>query len=406
MISIDIKKYGDFAEVYFECVFRMLFHKHPYKDKDMKHKFRDGELLRSMIDSMIKCNPNNELQLDPSMTDINGAIRPAVIRDNSRKIILASPEDMRDVVISLEHSSTWRAIDDARDNLLEIFKANAYNSMRDIVPSQYLDPSDKNNKDLQVQIWNSAKKYKKRISLLIVEILNLWSCPYCNRDFINSREDSAGAQLDHFINEANYPYFCVSLYNLIPCCGNCNRLKSSTSSLKLISPLENSASFESAIKIRYYTRPVQVEGSSGLDKDIHMSNIQVAVESVGPDAERYKANIRTCKLQSVYEFHEEDAATYIALMDKYPKSRIREIAMQLARKSLSSQTLNILADEKIDHNSDEYDAAQNELNRNIALEVRALEKALFLKDTMEEGRHGEKPLSKFYQDLYEKHRRK
>lgn len=61
----------------------------------------------------------------------------------------------------------------------------------------------------------------------IVKNSGLTVCPYCNRDYINYRaEDISGAQLDHFFSKIYYPIFAVCLYNLVPVCGNCNRVKS------------------------------------------------------------------------------------------------------------------------------------------------------------------------------------
>ena len=50
-------------------------------------------------------------------------------------------------------------------------------------------------------------------------------CPYCNRSYINSRERNLGAELDHFYNKKDYPMFAISLYNFIPSCSTCNKLK-------------------------------------------------------------------------------------------------------------------------------------------------------------------------------------
>lgn len=55
-------------------------------------------------------------------------------------------------------------------------------------------------------------------------------CPYCNRNYIDvikATDDSfhSTIELDHFFNKADYPMLAVSLYNLIPVCPACNRLK-------------------------------------------------------------------------------------------------------------------------------------------------------------------------------------
>lgn len=69
---------------------------------------------------------------------------------------------------------------------------------------------------------------------IIYKIANSKTCPYCNRNFVNMVEvQNAGItysykstfELDHFYNKSDYPMLAVSLYNLIPVCPSCNRIK-------------------------------------------------------------------------------------------------------------------------------------------------------------------------------------
>ncbi|WP_428739757.1 hypothetical protein [Sulfurimonas sp.] len=63
-----------------------------------------------------------------------------------------------------------------------------------------------------------------------IKDLDITVCPYCNRNYIqNFRKHNsleATAQLDHFFDKKTYPYFAVSIYNLIPSCQTCNQRKS------------------------------------------------------------------------------------------------------------------------------------------------------------------------------------
>lgn len=45
-------------------------------------------------------------------------------------------------------------------------------------------------------------------------------CPYCG--------NGAPRQFDHYLPKAKYPEFSVHAYNLVPCCGTCNGIKSET----------------------------------------------------------------------------------------------------------------------------------------------------------------------------------
>lgn len=63
--------------------------------------------------------------------------------------------------------------------------------------------------------------------------LNVKSCPYCNMSYTlfaeNGKSYSQMAtkfQFDHFYGKEKYPFFSMSLYNLIPSCAICNQKKS------------------------------------------------------------------------------------------------------------------------------------------------------------------------------------
>jgi hypothetical protein len=54
-------------------------------------------------------------------------------------------------------------------------------------------------------------------------------CPYCNRNYTFTVGDQSGVtrpELDHFLSRSSNLYLSYSLYNLVPSCSSCNRLKS------------------------------------------------------------------------------------------------------------------------------------------------------------------------------------
>jgi len=60
--------------------------------------------------------------------------------------------------------------------------------------------------------------------------LKVNTCPYCNRHYTFTIEDMNSGenfrpQFDHFYPKSDYPYLALSLYNLIPCCADCNQKK-------------------------------------------------------------------------------------------------------------------------------------------------------------------------------------
>lgn len=57
--------------------------------------------------------------------------------------------------------------------------------------------------------------------------LNINTCPYCNRNYINTVIDKKGKKIirptfDHFFPQKAHPFLALSFYNLIPSCYFCN----------------------------------------------------------------------------------------------------------------------------------------------------------------------------------------
>lgn len=78
----------------------------------------------------------------------------------------------------------------------------------------------------------------------LVQTHELRICPYCHTSHLNFHVDSTKdirPPLDHYYPRSRYPYLGVSLYNLIPCCYQCNSsVKSAKNPLhkKLTHPFE------------------------------------------------------------------------------------------------------------------------------------------------------------------------
>lgn len=59
----------------------------------------------------------------------------------------------------------------------------------------------------------------------LIFMTGLRVCPYCNRQYITPVYTKGGkirADLDHFLPKSEYPYFSMSLQNLVPSCKFCN----------------------------------------------------------------------------------------------------------------------------------------------------------------------------------------
>lgn len=67
-----------------------------------------------------------------------------------------------------------------------------------------------------------------RYAMSIIEDLNVQVCPYCNCQYtttVSSKKKKIRPQLDHYKCKSKYPFFAVTLRNLIPSCPICNQRK-------------------------------------------------------------------------------------------------------------------------------------------------------------------------------------
>lgn len=163
------------------------------------------------------------------------------------------------------------------------------------------------------KIRNSQRNGKK-MSVRMVNELGITVCPYCNRDYINTRSDlNTGSQLDHFYCRSSYPFLAVSLYNLIPACGVCNLTKLNKTN-KLISPYD--------YKYEFYKTEFLCDESTG---EILWNKF---------DETEIRENVKVLKLKEAYKIHEDNEIKEILnKRNIYVKSQIDEILKVLNKET-------------------------------------------------------------------------
>lgn len=94
----------------------------------------------------------------------------------------------------------------------------------------------------------------------VAQKLNINTCPYCNRNYINTVIDKKGKHIirptfDHFFPQKYHPFLALSFYNLIPSCYYCNSSLKSSANVHIdthIHPykegFDNDATFQVLIK--------------------------------------------------------------------------------------------------------------------------------------------------------------
>lgn len=94
-------------------------------------------------------------------------------------------------------------------------------------------------------------------------------CPYCNRQYITpiySDNGKVRADIDHFLPKSIFPYFSMSLYNLVPVCKSCNQsLKRDREfSFDSISPYEDHISdyFKFKANVQTHEITIKIQGTT------------------------------------------------------------------------------------------------------------------------------------------------
>jgi len=131
-------------------------------------------------------------------------------------------------------------------------------------------------------------------------------CPYCNRQYISPVLTSDGmmrADIDHILSKMKYPYFSMSLYNLVPSCQQCNQsLKGDKESV--INPYEDNLN-------SYFEFMIDETGeikTKNLDED--------------PKTEKY---LEMFKIQLLYNYHKNQGVDLAKKRIAYPESYITEL---------------------------------------------------------------------------------
>lgn len=166
-----------------------------------------------------------------------------------------------------------------------------------------------------------TKVGKNNLNVEMIYQLGITVCPYCNRAYINYRGATiSGAQLDHFFPRDAYPIFSVCLYNLVPSCDNCNRLKSNKSG-RFASPFDDKIDWENSVHFCYWF--------------MSENNKKIIIKSRKP----IKHNIQNMKIDEAYQIHVNDVEELLEKKQIYCQTQLKEFREVLKRANISEQEL-------------------------------------------------------------------
>lgn len=67
------------------------------------------------------------------------------------------------------------------------------------------------------------QNFRDRFRVTLWRLYGCEVCPYCNLIPITNHKDFSTADIEHFYPKSIFPLFCVSKFNLVPSCKDCNR---------------------------------------------------------------------------------------------------------------------------------------------------------------------------------------
>lgn len=183
------------------------------------------------------------------------------------------------------------------------------------------------------QIGDSTAEFilgERKKSVLTMDTLNFKRNDATIKDNIEkfSAREKFYFTLDHVLCKSKYPIFALSLYNLVPCCHNCNSKFKSTKHLitkkseSFMSPSSSDYSVDKDMKFEIYFHTGQqnfVEIKSSADFSISLVPLNNIEEIL-----RFE---RIFKLSARYKNHKNEALDIIQKSKKYTAEKIKDISV-------------------------------------------------------------------------------
>lgn len=227
---------------------------------------------------------------------VDGHINPKALR-----LLLTSPMDEPSI---------------AKDGMMHAFFINGGPDSHDLLKHVF-----------RYDVFSAREEIHEFIRLLGAEV-----CPYCNRLYITTARCSKYAspvrpELDHYRSKSKYPFFALSILNLVPSCSVCNHIKSNITQEILYPYVEEMGEdyhfrTELRIGISYLT------GAHLSHSDYNLTLKQMNPGISSAKKERIANSIKCLQLESLYSSHREYVSDIIFQRYIFTDSMIQDIIRQ------------------------------------------------------------------------------
>ena len=166
--------------------------------------------------------------------------------------------------------------------------------------------------------WFCEKKEKRYNAHVLAGRLDINTCVYCNRNYINTVIGITRSQFDHYFSKRSYPLLALSFYNLIPSCSICNSTFKSKNELFLNEHLHP------------YVDDCLKEFRFSYSYDTKMKDSLAVKLKYLKEGSKAKKTFEFFKIKEVYNAHTEELRDLI---------RMREVFSDKYLRILSTKTL-------------------------------------------------------------------
>lgn len=127
----------------------------------------------------------------------------------------------------------------------------------------------------------------------ILEVMKVNVCPYCNRQYTFTVKGKTRPEFDHFFPKSDYPFLAVSIYNLVPSCGLCNKGKSKSLPESFLYPYEES----------FEDKGIHFEISNVVGNLLKQEEIIIKLEPVESHRDLIEQYNNSFKIELLYKLH-------------------------------------------------------------------------------------------------------
>jgi hypothetical protein len=237
------------------------------------------------------------------------------LNDNNKRkylnLLFDKVKEKRDAVTDDMASVKDYLTNDKLEKLLISEPTELYDMIEDCKKNLYIDIEYK--EVTQIFDYNGFISGNKNVSYKIAKLIGVNTCVYCNRQYIFTVNDITRPEFDHYLPKSKYPFFALSLYNLIPSCHICN------SSCKRNRELKKEMNPYLTEKEDYFKFTYHI-GKNGLPSSVQITDID------NKEEKEVEELLKCFKIQEIYNYHTDlELKDLYTFATKYSNTYLQEV---------------------------------------------------------------------------------